>query len=58
MFYEEEEKEEGELDFIFDEEVLIILLVRGGWIEVGDVEMMDVKDILEMEEEFLDEVKE
>lgn len=58
VFHEEEEKEEGELDPTLDEEASTTSPVRGGWTEVGDAEMTDVKDIPEMEEESLDEVKE
>jgi len=57
VFHEEEEKEEGELDPTLDEEVPGTS-PKGGWTEVGDAEMTDVKDIPEMEEESLDEVKE
>lgn len=57
MFHEEE-KEEGELDPL-DEEAPGTAPVRGGWTEVGDVEMTDnIKEIPEMEEDSLDEVKE
>lgn len=61
MFHEEEEeKEEGELDPTLDEdeEAPGTSPVRGGWTEVGDEDMTDAKDIPEMEEESLDEVKE
>lgn len=58
MFHEEEEKEEGELDPTLDEEGAGTSPVRGRWTEVGDAEMTDAKDIPEMEEDSLDEVKE
>ena len=54
---EEEEKKEGELDPTLDEEAPETS-PKGGWTEVGDAEMTNVKDIPEMEEESLDEVKE